>query len=386
MLHDQGKVQRRMSMHELTAARWRSQSNSSDEGSAHLQHLARMRKRTRLQPEQSEDHDASHRPSNVYSPSASHLSDNELSWSLTRNQGKGLQDQLPTYTAASSAMCSLAQATSQPQCVAEALGNLSPRTSQQSMHLQIMSQQLLLGSLGSQDLLPHAQAFGQLPTQLPVARHQDSPLHKQTSHSPLHPLPSSQPSQHGHMSQSLEVPSFSSQLQRHDIPTSSTMLNQRHAFERPDGLSSFSLPFMNAPHAVQTSQQTSDHAHAYPAAGVATAMDMCQPSSFTSTSTANADTWQRAVASAAQQAVPPSLRRSVNLVFQVPTFLPRSACLYHMHWQLYKQPRQMCKTLNSIRLLYSTLYMHDFCWFHGMHIAGVHCNAGDMLEFNLVLD
>lgn len=313
--NDDSQIRTKTSMHELTAARWRAQGSLSEEGSAYFQHLANIRKRTRVQPQQPQQPEANDISlsdhNEPHSVSAGHLSDQELSWRLSWHQGMAVQDCLPAYDLSSSAACSSVQAAAQQQQAAPSLGDLSQSMPQQSIHLQIMSQQLLLGS---QDLHPSAQSLGRNLLQANTSSQQDSPLHGSQDLRP----PPSQNNKHDQMPLSAGLQSFAPQLQSQpELHTHTATMSQRHAFERPNGRSAFSLPFMNAPHSVHNRRQGPGAVAACSLAGAVTPMDVCQDHSLASTSTTNAGAWQNAVASAAGQGVLPHLRPPVNLVFQV---------------------------------------------------------------------
>lgn len=304
--------------HQSTAARWLAQGSTNDEGSAHLQHLASMFKRTRTHlgpPEARADciSPLEQRQDSQKSPSH-YLSEKELSWNLAQHQRNSAKDQLPCCVPFSSASCAFAQQLQASQ----SLSDLSPLMSGQSLQLPTFSQQMSV----SHDMLQGGQTFGralhastsgqdplpceQFPSQsLPMSHSQTSMHHSQHSQAVL---------------QSVRHPSLASQqppqpeLQRAFDGTS-----QRHAFERPHGLSSFSMPFMNAPHAPHT-QQASGQAPQRYTSSMAAPMDVCQDHSFSSTSTSNADVWQNAVASAAEQTVQPHPRHPVILISQVHKF------------------------------------------------------------------
>ena len=311
------RPQQNRTTHQSTAARWLAQGTTNDEGSAHLQHLASMFKHTRTHlgpPESRADciSPLEQRQNSQKSPSH-YLSEKELSWNLAQPQRNSAKDQLPSCLPFSSAACAFAQQLQASQ----SLRDLSPLTSGQSLQLPTLSQQMSV----SHDMLQGAQTFGRplhvstsgqdpLPCEqfssqpLPMSHSQTSGLHSQHSQAVL---------------QSVRHPSLASQQPQSELQHVSGT-SQRHAFERPHGLSSFSMPFMNAPHAPHT-QQASGQAPQRYTSSVAAPMDVCQDHSFSSTSTSIADVWQNAVASAAEQTVPPHPRHPVILISQVHKFV-----------------------------------------------------------------
>ena len=306
-----------MSANQRTAARWLAQGGTSNEGTAHLHHLASMYKRTRTHSGQSQlqtstDHFNLPHPLQQHAPSE-HLSDKELSWNLAQLRQKAVKDHLPIYSPSSSAACADVQAAfQQQQHTSQPLGDLSLFMPLRSMSLQMLSQQI--PSMSYDQAAAHPETAGP----------HGSSGHAQGLHSQSDPLSQSethQPRSHGSHAflQSARQQSFASQEQPASElqQTSASGISQQHAFERPHGLSSFSMPFMNAPHSVHSSMQTSHQESTRFASTDAVPMDVCQGHSFSATSGSNADAWQRAMASAAENAVPTHLKPPVILISQV---------------------------------------------------------------------
>ena len=339
-----------MSANQRTAARWLAEGGINDEGSAHLRHVASMLKRTRTQLGQpqflistdqiSTDQISLSKPLQPRQRAPSqHLSDTELSWSLAQHQQKAMKDRrLPAYSLSSSAACADVQAAIQQQHVSKPLGDLSLFMPVQSMSLQMLSQQIPSAS--------YDQAGRPLTGHVDTAGPQGSPAHAPGSHAPGSHAPGSHGS-HGQADllsqcqthqqrtqesyaflQSVRQQSFASQPQPASElwQTSTYSVTQQHAFERPHGLSSFSMPFMNAPHSVHSSMQGSRQESVRFATGSAAPMDVCQDHNVSSTSASNADTWQKAVANAAELAVLTHLKTPVIPISQVG---PLAVCSMH---------------------------------------------------------
>lgn len=331
-----------MSANQQTAARWLAEEGTNHEGSTHLRHVASMFKRTTTQFGQpqfqistdqistdriSTDHTSLSNPQqqSQHAPSE-HMSDKELSWSLAQHQQKAVKDQrLPAYSLSSSAACTDIKAAIQQQHVSQPLGDLSLFMPLQSMSLQMLSQQIPSAS--------YDQAGRPLNGHGDTAGPPGSPAHAQGSHGQTDLLSQCQTyqqrTQESHaLLQSSRQQSLASQAQpaselQH---TSTSGVTQQDAFERPHGLSSFSMPFMNAPHSLHNSMQGSRQESARFANGSAAPMVVCQDHSVSSTSASNAKPWQNAVGDAFELAVPTHLKPPVILISQV---RPVTVCSMH---------------------------------------------------------
>lgn len=319
------QMQAHVSTHLAAAARWQPTGSAEfvqDEGSAHVQQLTSMYKQNARRQEQLQLGPDGNSP-NEPQPGASaseFLPDKELSWSLNQHQHQrqhqrqqlSAQEQLPAYNPSSSAACAFLQSESQEQMGPCVLTGILPVVPENLLHGRHSSAQGLLSS-DEQSQQHASQAFSMPCSNTVLAGMQDRSVHdlpsSLQSDLPLVEHATGQAFMNDHLEPlSQPVPAH----QQAAAPASS----HRHAFERPMGLSSFAMPFMNAPHSSHAmlpssapGQRFLDN-HAVP-------MDVSQDHSFSSASSTHPDLWSTGPATLAEQAVPPHLKPPVILISQV---------------------------------------------------------------------